>query len=259
MVVGLAVRLAAVAGPHRGLGAAPRPPGRRAAARPAVVRRPRVLGRAGGELRPDVLLRQLHVRAHPAAAGRARAGAVPRGRGGAAARRDVHRDVDPRPAARGPARFAVDNARRGAGRARHAGAGRERGALWRPPDRLGSSASHGTDRPRAGHRAAVADQRGARAREAGAGRRGGRDPHHHPAVRRGQRCRDHRGRVLRRPGSGPRPRVVRVGDGARHDVRCRPARGGRGRDPAAAASLGVKPEVLIGPRRNSPDWTILLS
>src|SRR5258708_33018299 len=51
VVVGFAVRLAAVAGPHRGLGATPRPPGWRAAARPAVVRRPRVLGGRSEERR----------------------------------------------------------------------------------------------------------------------------------------------------------------------------------------------------------------
>ena len=46
---------------------------------------------------------------------------------------------------------------------------------------------------------AVADRRGAHPRPAAAGGRGGRDPHHHPAVRRGQRHRRHRRRLLRCP------------------------------------------------------------
>ena len=39
----------------------------------------------------------------------------------------------------------------------------------------------------------------------GAGRRGGRDPHHRPAVRRGQRGRGHRRGVLHPAGVGPGP------------------------------------------------------
>ena len=96
---------------HAGLGAPADPPGRRAAARPAAVPRPGLLGRDRGELRPGVLLRQLHVRADAAAAGRAGPVAAARGPGGRAAGPHLHHDVDPRPAAGGQARAVVDHAR----------------------------------------------------------------------------------------------------------------------------------------------------
>ena len=68
--------------------------------------------------------------------------------------------------------------------------------LRRAPNGLGSRPRDRAHRPRPGHGAAVADRGGAVARAAGAGRRGGRDPHHRPAVRRGQRGRGHRRGVL---------------------------------------------------------------
>ena len=94
------------------------------------------------------------------------------------------------------------------------------------------------DRPGPGHGAAVADRGGAGPRAARAGRRGGRDPHDHPAVRRGQRGRGHRGGVLRPAGAGPGE--FGLGHGAGHGHRRR-GRAGRGRaDPAVARRAAAR-------------------
>ena len=106
----------------------------------------------------------------------------------------------------------------------------------RPPNGLGSRPRDRGHRPGPGHGAAVADRGGAGARAAGAGRRGGRDPHHGAAVRRGQRGRGHRGGVLHPAGAGPRQFGLGHGGGDGHRRR---GRAGRGRaDPAVAAASG---------------------
>jgi MFS transporter len=82
-------------------------------------------------------------------------------------------------------------------------------------------------------------------RAGGACGRGGRNPHHHAAVRCRQRHRDHRRDLLRRPGHRTVQGHVRHRNGGGH-VGERHSGGGRGRDdPAVAAPDG-------GPRRPRP-------
>ena len=72
-----------------------------------------------------------------------------------------------------------------------------RGAFRRPADRLGDGAGDRPDRDRPGADGAVADERRPLARPPGAGGRGGRGAHHHPAVLDRERRRGHRRRLLR--------------------------------------------------------------
>ena len=154
--------------------------------------------------------------------------------------------LSPRFAARlGPAGH---HDRRQPHRGRHHRAGHHRRALRRRADRLGHRARHRADRARPGHLDAAADRHRADARQARAGRRGRRDPHHHPAVRRGQRHRRRRRHLLQRARRGPVPRHVRVRHGGGHGGGRHPGRAGGGRD-AAAAAAGRPPGARSRPRR----------
>ena len=231
----------AAPGRDAGLGAAPDPARRRAAAGPEPVPQPLLRRRAAGERGVHGLLRELHVRADAAPAGRPGTVAAGGGSDVHAAGRAVLGDLDPGPLPRRPVRPAGDDrgsldlragpddpdrGTAGAGRRHHAGVAADPDVARRPGQRAGPADAH---RRRPG------------GNPAGARRGGGGRADDGPAVRERGGRRGAGGGVLQRARGAPVARRLRGRDGSGHVPvpGPRPDRGGPdlatpppGRDPA---------------------------